>query len=177
MACKENDTETIEKLLKAGQTPNCSYNGESALATAIKEKNIEAIEMLVKYKVDLRPDDEISPLQFAVQELAAEKDFNVLFPIVKLFVENGADVNATTGFSTVFSNVINMVANLELVKYLHEHGAVIKDGNHNSRNPEINKYLKEAFEKQDPAKIKQLEEQRKKEAEEKRKRDDIIWGF
>jgi formylglycine-generating enzyme required for sulfatase activity len=178
MACKENDPQTIEKLLKSGLTPNCSYNGQSALTIAIKEKSIEAVKMLVKYKVDLKPDDEMSPLQFAIQELRAEQDFDVLFPIVKILVENGADVNADTGFSSVFSNAINMVANLELVKYLYEHGAVITgDGRYTSRNPEVNEYVLQEFKKQDPQKIKQLQEKKKREAEEKRKKDDIIWKF
>ena len=177
MACKENDIQTLEKLLEGGLTPNCSYNGTSALATAIKEKNIDAVKMLVKYKVDLKPDDEMSPLQFAIQELRAEQDFDVLFPIVKILVENGADVNASTGFSDVMSNAIYMVANLELVKYLHEHGAVIKDGNHSSRNPEVNEYLLQEFKKQDPEKIKRLQEQKRKETEEKQKRDAILDYF
>ena len=178
MACKENDPQTIEKLLKSGLTPNCSYNGQSALAIAIKEKSIEAVKMLVKYKVDLKPDDEMSPLQFAIQELRAEQDFDVLFQIVKILVENGADVNADTGFSSVFSNAINMVANLELVKYLYEHGAVITgDGRYSSRNPEVNEYVLQEFKKQDPQKIKQLQEKKKREAEERRKKDDLIWEF
>ena len=174
MACKENDTLTMEKLLQDGLTPNCTYNNENALLTAIKEKNIEAVEMLVKYKVDLNPNSNISPLQYAIQNLRGKQDFDILFPMVKLFVENGADVNASTGFSNVMSNAIYMVANLELVKYLHEHGAIIKDGNHSSRNPEVNEYLKQEFKKQDPQKIKRLQERKKKELEERQKRDAIL---
>ena len=174
MACKENDTLTMEKLLKDGLTPNCIYNDKNALLTAIKEKNIEAVEMLVKFKVDLNPDSNISPLQYAIQHISLAKEFDILFRMVKLFVENGADVNADTGFSSAFSNAIYMIGNLELVKYLHEHGAVIKDGNPTSRHPEINEYLKQAFKKQDPKKVELLKEQKRNKAEEKRKRDAIL---
>ncbi|XP_055906458.1 putative ankyrin repeat protein RF_0381 [Eupeodes corollae] len=117
-----NKLDVVELLLKRGGAPlnEKKSNGITCLHRAVQKGSLRAVEMLLKYKVNVNAvtrtyrRDGQTPLHFA-----AEKGND---RIVQLLLKNGADVEAKAkGLTPVYFAALNRKA--KVVKQLLEHGA------------------------------------------------------
>lgn len=121
-----------ESLLSRGLNPNGGSYGYLPIAAAIKKDKWDLVKTLVeKYHADVTKFTESNGLRYSLVELAAlSNDINN----VKLFIDNGADINAretsygiTTGYP--LQAAINS-KNLPMVKFLISNGADLKNSDY-----------------------------------------------
>jgi ankyrin repeat protein len=148
-AIRRKDSAMVELLLKAGSSPDTAIGwGEGsyitpALHTAISEKNIELVQLLLAYKADLKVRNTYS--QTALHSAAESGQPE----IVALLIKAGADVNAPQlGYSlpcgssadTIPSNntPLHLAAsrgNPAVIRALLDGGAKLESPNANGETP------------------------------------------
>ena len=115
-ACGEEGMKIFKLLMKHGGDEIIKKHGIGALNIAIYQGNKEVAKILIFEGVDINKEDEYSnvPLISAIKGGAD-------FEIVKLLVENGADVNVVDGTGALENAYL--WGGPELVKYLLDEGA------------------------------------------------------
>jgi len=92
LACESGNAAMIEKLLKAGADPNeVGAVGDTPLMMASRSGRVDAVKVLLDHKASVNAKEKIrgtTALMWAIEQQHPA--------VVKILVENGADVSATT---------------------------------------------------------------------------------
>ena len=119
LACVNGSAAMIEKLLAAGANPHIPLpTGETALMTAARTGNVDAVTLLLDSKVDVDARERIKG-QTALMWAVSEQHVNV----ARTLVERGADVTARSdsGFTPLMFAARS--GDLELTRLLLDSGA------------------------------------------------------
>ncbi|MEX2366025.1 MAG: ankyrin repeat domain-containing protein, partial [Pseudohongiellaceae bacterium] len=150
LAGRENGVETVKVLLEHDALVNQqSGEGHTALLVAVQNGHHEIARLLIAAGADvnLANDRGWNPLYMAVKVRSLEKgtmpnpavDFDAMFDVIRLLVENGVNVNARLLADTEVHNSIRstwlreaggtaflraaLCGDLEVMEYLLDHGA------------------------------------------------------
>ncbi|NJM80254.1 MAG: hypothetical protein HC854_12710 [Flavobacterium sp.] len=122
-AVEKGDIEKVKELLQKGENVNeYSKNGLFPLWRATADNNYEISKLLIENKAKVNQLNKVPPAEGTAIELPCQEGY---LDIVKLLVENGADINLKgfRGFTPIRIAARN--GHLEIVKYLAESGAKI----------------------------------------------------
>ncbi|MCH5600242.1 ankyrin repeat domain-containing protein [Niabella ginsengisoli] len=122
-AVENSDVEKVIELLEKGEDPNAySKDGLFPLWRAAADNNIEIAKILLKRGANVKQRDKIKPAFSTAISYPCQEGY---LDMVKLLVENGADVNIKEFRDFTPIRIAARNGHLDIVKYLADKGAVI----------------------------------------------------
>lgn len=123
LSIKRGDAATVERLLRAGVSPDAAdFNGIPAILWASVKADGRIIKALLATGADVRNKDRPEH-KALVHYLFAASPNTVDIEVVRSLITAGADVNAANKYGSTVLNLAERFNNPELVKLLEEAGA------------------------------------------------------
>ncbi|MCP4267049.1 MAG: ankyrin repeat domain-containing protein [Candidatus Brocadiaceae bacterium] len=145
----------VLKWLIENKAVTISIDGCSIIVSAASGGHLDVVKWLVEFGVDANCENDIALIATGSSYLRHGKRFGKekFFPVIKYFVENGANVNVCNSY-TGYTALIYVIPDIKIVKYLIENGADPSIGNVklNKNNERGNAFAKCEYE------IKRLED-------------------